>query len=231
MRKGLIYCLKCPISLKIRYIGQTITPPKRRFSGHIADAKKGKIYHNANWIKSLLEKDLLPIIEVIEDNISKQDLDSREIFWINYYKNIGYHLTNETLGGYSHKGYVISEETRKKKSETMKKLAREGFYNNPERSRKISEFNKGKVIPEEMKKRISNTLKGKKLPEEIIAKLRRFKIYSIDRSTGIREDFLCISDAAKQLNINKGPISNVISGRQKSAYNRFWFKNEDIVES
>lgn len=88
----------------------------------------------------------------------------------------------------------------------------------------------GKIIPMEQRKMISETLKGRSLPEEVKAKLRGRRIKSICKTTNREEIYLCLSDAARALNCNKGPISNVLNGKQKSAYNYFWeYLTEDIV--
>lgn len=230
MKDCYIYCLKCPYTNEIRYIGQTVKKLSLRLSSHISDAKKGKTYHNANWIRQLLKDNKKPIIESIE-RVDKSKLDEREIFWIKYYKNNDYNLTNETKGGFGHNGYKQSLETREKRSKSMKLLAERGFYNNIERSKKLSNYNRNKKISEETKIKISNTLSGRILPESIKSQLRGSKVKSRNIKTGEVEIFNCLSDAARELNINKGPISNVLKGRQKTAYGRVWYKVEDIVES
>jgi len=62
-----IYTLKDPNTLKIRYIGKTVQKLKKRLSGHITWAKHqdGKS-HVVNWIKFLLNKNQLPLIELLE---------------------------------------------------------------------------------------------------------------------------------------------------------------------
>lgn len=232
MKKGFIYYLKCPKTGKIRYIGQTRRKSLGlRLTMHIQDAKRGKIYHNANWIRQLLSENMRPTIHLLEE-ILVENLDEREIYWIKTYREAGYNLTNQTDGGFGHSGFAQSKETCKKRSESMKKLAQEGFYNNPERSKKISLFNKGKIIPQEMRDRIANTLRGRPLAEKTIAKLRQGRIKSVDIFTGEETTYLCLSEAARLLNVNRGPISNVLSGRQKTAYQKKWYKIvEDIVDT
>ena len=232
MKKGFIYYLKCPKTGQIRYIGQTKRKSiNLRLNMHIQDAKRGKVYHNANWIRQLISEGMKPTIHLLEET-SLGDLDEREIYWIKTYRENGYNLTNQTDGGFGHTGFIQSKETRKKRSESMKKLAQEGFYDNPERSKKLSVFNKGKTIPQEMRDRIANTLRGRPLAEETIVKLRQGKVKSVDIFTGEETTYNCLSEAARILNVNRGPISNVINGKQKTAYKKKWYKIiEDIVDT
>lgn len=232
MKKGFIYYLRCPKTGQIRYIGQTRRKSiSLRLTMHIQDAKKGKFYHNANWIRQLLSEEMKPTIHLLEETFV-ENLDEREIYWIKTYREAGYNLTNQTDGGFGHVGFIQSKETRKKRSDSMKKLAQEGFYNNPERSKKLSLFNKGKTIPQEMRNRIASTLRGRPLAEGTIAKLRQGRVKSVDIFTGEEITYNCLSEAARILNVNRGPISNVLSGRQKTAYKKKWYKIiEDIVDT
>lgn len=103
-RKFKIYCLKCPVTLQIRYIGVTVNTLSTRLSQHIFDAKKGGTYKR-NWIASLSKK---PVIELIEE-CNYSNWEEREKYWISYYDN----LTNTKEGGV---GIVLnrSEESRYK---------------------------------------------------------------------------------------------------------------------
>jgi hypothetical protein len=103
-RKFKIYCLKCPETYQVRYIGVTVNTLNARLSQHIFDAKKGGTYKR-NWIKSLSKK---PIIELIE-NCNYSNWEEKEKYWISYYDN----LTNTRDGG---AGVILnkSEESRYK---------------------------------------------------------------------------------------------------------------------
>jgi hypothetical protein len=67
-----IYSLKHPITNEVRYIGKTKNI-KRRYYEHINT--KGNSY-KSNWIKSLLNEGIKPIIDIIEicnkDSVSKE---------------------------------------------------------------------------------------------------------------------------------------------------------------
>ena len=59
---GFIYALKDPLTNEIKYIGKTCNKLKKRLYYHLYEIKK---YNNKKtcWIKSLLNKKLIPIIE------------------------------------------------------------------------------------------------------------------------------------------------------------------------
>ncbi len=220
MKQGNIYVLKDPISLEIRYVGQTSRKLKSRLSAHLLDAKKNKNYHNVNWIKSLIKDNLVPIIESIEE-CALDKLNEREIYWIAFYKNLGYNLTNSTDGGLGHRGFKQSKETKLKRSLIQKELANKGFYS-LERNLKISNAKKGKSLSQEIKDKISNKLKGTKLSELTKEKLRGKKVIATCLKTGEEVEYLCISDAAKLTGLWKGNISNAINGRLKTYASRKW---------
>ena len=130
---------------------------------------------------------------ILESNIgSKKEVDKREIYWISKYKEQGgaeYNLstggTGGNLGEYVNKLIKkskenISEETRRKMSESAKKKifteehrrnigissmgnrSRKGQHISEEQKKKQSEALSGKNFTIEHKKKISDALKGHK---------------------------------------------------------------------
>ena len=56
--KGFIYCLRCPETNEVRYVGQTISKLENRLKNHIYETKRnlklGKLLtHKENWINNL----------------------------------------------------------------------------------------------------------------------------------------------------------------------------------
>src|SRR3990167_7247658 len=95
-----IYILREPKDNAIRYVGQTIQKIEYRYAHHIGNAKKSREHnHKSNWIKSLLRDGLLPKVELIKEYNNQEDCDTDEIFFINTFRQIGYKLTNSTIGG------------------------------------------------------------------------------------------------------------------------------------
>lgn len=88
------YVLKDPVSNKIRYVGQTVNPDNRR-RNHTYEAKKNNRTHKERWIVQLIRKNLLPIFEVVwEEVMVAKEANDFETFMIQYYKDIGCDLTN-----------------------------------------------------------------------------------------------------------------------------------------
>jgi len=118
-----IYTLTDPNTNKIRYVGQT-NDPKRRLSRHINNSRAFKDKrHISNWIRSLTSAPIMDVIEVCEYSIR----NSRENYWIDYYKDQGCDLCNSSNGGagagIGNKnclGRVMSDETRTKISNSNK---------------------------------------------------------------------------------------------------------------
>ena len=93
-----IYTLTDPITNQIRYVGITKNSLNKRLQGHIHDCKSKKPTHKINWIKSLLSKKLLPIIELLEE-VETSIIFEMEMYWIAQFKAWGFNLTNSTEGG------------------------------------------------------------------------------------------------------------------------------------
>lgn len=92
---GFIYVLRDPETNRVRYVGWTVNI-SRRFNGHLQD--NGKT-HKSRWVATLKEKNLVPIIEVIQDVRNEDDWREVERKWIAYYRGVGENLVNGTDGG------------------------------------------------------------------------------------------------------------------------------------
>jgi hypothetical protein len=154
-----IYALKLIDDDNIKYIGFTSRNLEDRFKEHLYVTINLK-YKNGYWIKKY--KDNIEII-LIEDNIkSIEEVCEREIFYIRYYRELGFNLNNLTNGG---GGMRATDETR----------------------RKISESQKGKTLSNEHKEKIRNTLTGRKLTPEHIENVKNSKIgYKCSDETKLR---------------------------------------------
>lgn len=78
-----IYCLKCPFTLEIKYIGVTSQSLKERLYKHIYEAKSTKRNKNdlkSFWIRDTLKKGKRPIICLIEYAKSK-NFAIKEFLW------------------------------------------------------------------------------------------------------------------------------------------------------
>lgn len=151
------------------YIGQTVRPLKERIHNHY---KSDHGYFPKALRKYGLDNFQFTILETLD---SREMLDIREVYWINYcgckWPN-GYNLTN---GGEGNSGYVVSEETRAKKlagftAEVRAKIAEAG------RGRKLSPATR-KILSDTAKIRCQEkgpppSQKGRKRTEETKNKLK-----------------------------------------------------------
>lgn len=97
MKTKFIYTLSDPNNKKVKYIGKT-NNIKRRFLSHLSNNQLSKSTKKNNWIISLLRKNQLPIIEVL-DEVDSELVDFFEIFYISLFKSWGFDLVNGTYGG------------------------------------------------------------------------------------------------------------------------------------
>lgn len=183
-RPWFVYSLADPESGDIRYIGKTCNI-KQRLTGHISSSRcsfEANPY-KARWIQQLMNKDLKPLLSVLENGIG-ETWETAEKYWISFYLSAGAKLTNLTKGGEGPTGAFVGEATRKKLSERFK-----GRIFTPEWKAKISAAKKGILTPamlaqvqrlhaksigrvqtpEEKEKRAAS-LRGRKKSAESIAK-------------------------------------------------------------
>jgi len=73
----------------IRYVGKTSREIKKRLYSHIKESQSSKISHKINWIKSLLNNNERPIIEII-DIVPTTEWVFWEQYWIDQFRQWGY---------------------------------------------------------------------------------------------------------------------------------------------
>jgi group I intron endonuclease len=144
------------------YIGQDSNNNPEYLGSGLLLKKAIEKYGRENFVK-----------EIVEVCNTKEQLNEREIFWIEKTKakNLGYNIAD---GG--HGGNTYSEETRKRISELFKgrevseqtiEKRKETRAKNPEkykltegRKQSIGDFHRGKVISEEQKQKLSERMKA-----------------------------------------------------------------------
>lgn len=116
-----IYIMKDPDTLEIRYVGKTVKKSLvARLGEHIQDSKREKNNHRVNWIRSIIERGKIPVIEEI-DKCPWNESQGLETYYISYYKSMGCNLVNETEGGEGNLGGIASKETIEKRKESLRK--------------------------------------------------------------------------------------------------------------
>jgi hypothetical protein len=116
-----IYIHIDPLTHEIRYVGVSSNWPKRS-RDHLNPSRLTKpSTHHKRWLLKLKRAGLKPIIQCLQQfngSMPREDLLQAEIYWIQYFKDIGCPLTNATPGG---EGHTISDETKRKISQKLKK--------------------------------------------------------------------------------------------------------------
>jgi predicted GIY-YIG superfamily endonuclease len=149
-----IYALSDPRTNEIRYIGKS-NDPQHRLKVHIRGSKALKT-HKDRWINQLTLCDLEPILDIIEE-VSIDEWQEREPYWIEYFRSQGAPLTNEAPGGMGIKSHT--PEMRAKMSAKVREA-----YATTDLAKRLSEANKGKRLSDETKAKMSATTKGRKRP-------------------------------------------------------------------
>lgn len=210
-----IYTLSDPQTNEVRYVGKADNLNIRLFE-HIRKCKHGGTHKN-NWIKSLLNKGYKPVIEIL-DIVSINDWGFWETYWINIIKSWGFNLTNIATGGRGgNQGIVVNKKisealiNRKFTNETIEKM-RIGAKN-----RKLSEEGRKNLSIHRMGK--GNSMYGKVRPES--SKKYR-SIIQLDINHNQIKTWLGLTNASKELKINRCTISDVCNGRKKTAGGFLW---------
>lgn len=81
VNKKIIYALCCPFTNEIHYIGKT-TQGMIRPLQHLSESHSIKV---REWVDGLKEINYSPIIKILEQVSSEEDLDLKEKNWIQYY--------------------------------------------------------------------------------------------------------------------------------------------------
>lgn len=211
----IIYSLSDPNTLEVRYVGVTKKNPKLRLTEHIYESRIGTKTHKCNWIRKLLKKDSLPILEMV-DYVPLEEWDFWEQHWISQFKQWGFSLTNGTLGGGGRLGNAGWKHTAKTKERIRK--GNSGVNN----------YNYGKTLTDEWKKKISDSVRGekngfygKKHSEKTLSK-RRIRILQYTEFGDFIKEWKSIADAISETGIRD--ICWACSGKHHTAGGFQWKK-------
>jgi NUMOD3 motif len=159
-----IYALMEPDLVTVRYVGKTVDLHSRYLT-HLCPNKNKRSTHKAKWVASLLRLDQRPVMVELECVQPGGDWVEAERRWIAYYRELGFNLTNHTLGGEGATGAVRSADTRRKIGD-----AHRGRVVSDGTKAKISASNTGKQRTAEVRARQGESSRGRKHSPESIAK-------------------------------------------------------------
>ena len=234
------------------YVGQTKYSIEQRFNEHWYEAKHLTTKHYDTVLHKAMCKYGIENfkVELLEDNISEDHIDDREIYYITLYDSFN-HGYNMTKGGQGIHGYNHTEQTKLVLSK--RSIATwDDLRDNPEklaiRNKKISENLKGIERSAETKQKLSyrasqrvgekNSFYGKQHSAETKNKigLQNSKaVIAYDKITlGFVKEFISATEAMTWLvknnkanNLNASMLIKSCKNKVKSAYGYVWkYKSE-----
>lgn len=216
---GIIYRILNRVNKKI-YIGQTVNDFKRRYDcGGIGVERVYNIYknniinkksYNIHLFKSIEKYGFnnFEINEAFDIAFTPEELDKKEIYWIKYYNsnNPQYGYNCEGGGNLNKK---ISEETRRKLSESQQRRFRKSENKDYMYKRRHSEETRRKISANK------TGCKGFPMTNEMKQKLKEAKKKSVICITTM-EVFEYMKDACEKYSIkNQGNLSQVCNKKRK----------------
>ena len=232
-RYGIIYKVTNSINNKI-YIGQTVKSLSERRSGHYYKARHENL--NTHFLNALIKyPEEVFIWEEIDEAKSREELDSKEIYWINYYNSIenGYNTRSggetrkeddkfaEACGSspfllYTNKGEYVGEFINKRDVERKYGINHSDITqmikNNKGSSGGYIAIDKKNFSQEILEERTQAAAKKKEQMSQ--------KYIAIDVKTSQQYGpFNTIKEMGEALGVNPASlkVSNVVKGKQKTS--------------
>jgi group I intron endonuclease len=152
MMFGVIYCITNAINGK-QYVGQTTLTPAKRWWWHLKYARDGSRSALHCAIRKYGKGAF--VVGQIDSANSKEELSEKEIFHIAALKTIAPAGYNLTAGGEGMSGWSPTEETRRKRSESLR-----GHLVSEETCHKISATLRGHAVSVETRQKIAEKIRN-----------------------------------------------------------------------
>ena len=215
---GLIYKISNPNG-RI-YVGQTTKSAEQRIIQYRSKRKK---YGKSLVLRSIAKYGWdAHVFEVIEDNVSKELLNEREIYWVKELKT----YAPENLDGMNlTRGGDYRESWKNDKTRVERAKQRRG--------EKAPSW--GKPISDDVKKKISKSVSeynkktGKKPSAYCHLKSKekqQVPVVAYDINGNFIGEYACIKFAADSLNINRRTVNDAVLGKQNHARGYFFRRKE-----
>jgi hypothetical protein len=197
----------------LRYIGYTSKSLDERLKTHLATKiKKGKQCYRICWLRSL---DYIPTIKLIDESNTLEEILSKEIYWINYYKSLNYNLVNTCEGGMGSNGHKWSEKDYLKRCLKVKQYDTDGNLLNIFNS--LSEASEAITGTKKYNGKISQCCKGKRGRRTFYNFVMRYENDEFNKYP-ITGQYICTEEKRKKLSIQKtlnNPMKNKIGKLNK----------------
>jgi group I intron endonuclease len=204
----IIYKITNSINDKV-YIGQTVESLKKRWNRHtwVCTIKRDAMAITNAIVKYGKENFSIEEIDKADDI---EELNKKEIYYINLYKSMSPNGYNLTSGGSNKR---LSEETKRKISKSNK-----GRKASEETIKKLSESHKGIKMSEESRNKLSMTNKGKKPSENTIRGSieHNQKTYTMISPNGEVVTFTNMKLFCLENNLSNSKLCLVASGKRRS---------------
>lgn len=232
MKTVYFYTLKCPITNDVKYVGRSVNPDGR-YRQHIHSGKcEGHKDKKGAWIKSLLDKDLKPIMEIIDKLENYKDIEEvkrkEEFLILEFRKTCDLKNDRDIVEN----GYNFSKESRQKMSDAQKgkkKINKDGIETSvdPFELKDFLEngWQLGRIYKpsKETLEKLSLSRKGKKHPASFFEKKNK-PILQYDKEFNFIKEWESCTAASIELKINQRNISSStdINSNRKSAGGFIW---------
>jgi hypothetical protein len=233
-----IYGLVDPINNEIKYIGKSNNVETRLKSHLYHSYKNENKTYKERWICNLKKLNLKPNLIILKETNDKE-YEYWEMYYIKFYKDLGYKLTNydeEGKGALKYKSIEYIKNMQSKRIKNVYQFSLDGEFikkyisaREAARDLKISHANIVRCCNKEFKhssgfifsyefelinfQKIENPNAVKKI------------VCEIDNDGNIINEFISISEASKMTGIDSGNISRVCNNKRKMVKKRiFKFK-------
>lgn len=241
--KHYIYTLSNPITNEVRYIGKTNNISKR-YSAHIKDNSKS---YKSSWIKSLLNNNVLPIIEILEEFDNEIDCYESEKYWIEQFINWGFRLTNLQIGGIGGNSDLLKLNNNPNAKITVQDVLsiKEYLLNTDKTIKEISEIHNCSVATingikkgswseitgftgnESWRRKDSNKNRQKSLKDSGLYERQSIKVLQYDINNNFINEYPSISEASLKTGTNRTSLSQCLNNKLKTANNFIWKRKDN----